>query len=186
MISYELIKFLILMPFLLYATWSDLKSMSVSNKFMKVLLFVIIVVSLLNYTELPNILMSGILVFVIMLILFSVGALGGADGKLLTLIAMLFPSFIELRNIFPFTVVDSVINLNSNTEAFLSFKIPFTLIVYINAAFISGLAFAFIFRKYKLSTLLSEAGKIKIPFVPFITAGLIITWLFVNKSIFGG
>jgi len=186
MIDGELIKFLLLMPFLLYASYSDLKSMIVSNKLLKVLLFVIVVVSLFNISQIFSVLVSTVIVFSIMLLLFSIGALGGADGKIITLIAMLFPSFIEIRNIFPFTVMDSIMTLNSNTEAFLSFKIPFAFIVYTNSAFISGLAFAFIFRKYKLSTLLSEASKIKVPFVPFITASLLITFMFVNKSLFGG
>ena len=186
MIDGELIKFLLLMPFLLYASYSDIRTMTVSNKLLKVLLFVIVIVSLFNIDQIVNVFVSTVIVFSIMLLLFSIGALGGADGKIITLISMLFPSFIELRNIFPFTVMNSIMTLNSNIEAFISVKIPFAIIVYINSAFISGLAFAFIFRKYKLSTLLSEAGKIKVPFVPFITAGLIITWLFVNKSLFGG
>jgi len=186
MVNEELVKFLILMPFLLVATHSDMKSMTVSNKLLKCLLFVIVVVSLFNINQLPNVIMHTILIFLIMVAMFTFGLIGGADGKILTLVAMLFPSFEELRTIFPFTIMEMITGFNSNVDAFVSLKIPFALIVFVNSSFISGITFIFLFRKLKLNELVSKSTQLKVPFLPFLTGGFIVSWLLVNKSLFGG
>jgi prepilin signal peptidase PulO-like enzyme (type II secretory pathway) len=190
MFSEELLKFLLLMPFLLLMSYNDMKTMTVSNKLIKILfVFVVLVTIMLNYKD-PMIMLSTaiytILIFLIMIVMFSFGMLGGADGKLLAVISILFPNFIALRNIFPFQVFEMIVNLSPKAAAILSIEIPFVLILYINATFISGITFAFMLRKHSVKEITKNFGSVKVPFIPFITAGFVITFLFVNKALIFG
>jgi len=186
MVNEELVKFLILMPFLLVATQSDIKSMTVSNKLLKCLLFVIVIVSLFNINQLPNVIIHTILIFFVMFVLFTLNACRGMDCKILILTAMLFPTFEEIRVIFPYTILEMIIGFNSTINNVLSIKIPFTIIVFVNSAFISGLLFIALNRKLKLHEIINKSIKTNLPFLPFLTGGFIVSWLLVNKSLFGG
>jgi archaeal preflagellin peptidase FlaK len=94
----EILKILFSMPFLLYSCYSDLKSRRVSNKVWKYMLelgsvFIFYEVLTDGVSYLIPLLFSGILVFIVVYILFQLGAFGGGDAKGLIVVSVLFPSY---------------------------------------------------------------------------------------------
>lgn len=180
----ELLKLLLLTPFLIFASYEDIKivwkkvgacwkrthNLKVSNRVWKYLLICIVIILILNIKEVPSIFLSLPLIFAFVFILFWFGIIGAADGKLLILMSMLYPKLLEVRNIVPFTIFELV----TSEHAVLSFNLPFVLIVFLNASVISFMTVIPIYRNY------DEIKKLRIPFIPFITIGFFATLLIVN------
>lgn len=94
----EILKILFSMPFLLYSCYSDLSSRRVSNKVWKYMLasgsgFVIYEIFTDGLSYLLPLLLSGVLVFTAVYLLFQFGAFGGGDAKGLIVLSILFPSY---------------------------------------------------------------------------------------------
>ncbi len=94
----EILKILFSMPFLLYSCYSDLNSRRVSNKVWKYMLalgsvFVFYEIFTTGVSYLISLLFSGILVFIVVYILFQLGAFGGGDAKGLIVLSILFPFY---------------------------------------------------------------------------------------------
>jgi preflagellin peptidase FlaK len=94
----EILKILFSMPFLLYSCYSDLNSRRVSNKVWKYMLasgsgFVFYEILTGGLSYLMPLLLSGVLVFTAVYILFQFGAFGGGDAKGLIVLSILFPSY---------------------------------------------------------------------------------------------
>lgn len=86
------------MPFLLYSCYTDLKSRRVSNQLWKHMLglgsvFVIYEVYTGGIPYFKELLISGVIVFVSIYILFQLGAFGGGDAKGLIVLSILFPLY---------------------------------------------------------------------------------------------
>ena len=86
------------MPFLLYSCYSDLNSRRVSNKVWKYMLasgsgFVFYEILTDGLSYLIPLLLSGVLVFTVVYLLFQFGAFGGGDAKGLIVLSILFPSY---------------------------------------------------------------------------------------------
>lgn len=86
------------MPFLLYSCYSDLNSRRVSNKVWKYMLasgsgFVFYEIFTDGLSYLIPLLLSGVLVFTAVYLLFQFGAFGGGDAKGLIVLSILFPSY---------------------------------------------------------------------------------------------
>lgn len=94
----EILKILFSIPFLLYSCYSDLKFRRVSNKVWKYMLasgsgFVFYQILTDGLSYLLTLLLSGVLVFTAVYILFQFGAFGGGDAKGLIALSILFPSY---------------------------------------------------------------------------------------------
>jgi len=94
----EVLKILFSMPFLLYSCYSDLNSRRVSNKVWKYMLasgsgFVFYEIFTDGFSYLMPLLLSGVLVFTAVYLLFQFGAFGGGDAKGLIVLSLLFPSY---------------------------------------------------------------------------------------------
>ncbi len=94
----EILKILFSMPFLLYSCYSDLNSRRVSNKVWKYMLasgsgFVFYEILTDGLSYLIPLLLSGVLVFTVVYLLFQFGAFGGGDAKGLIVLSILFPSY---------------------------------------------------------------------------------------------
>lgn len=94
----EILKILFSMPFLLYSCYSDLNSRRVSNKVWKYMLasgsgFVFYEILTDGLSYLMPLLLSGVLVFTAVYLLFQFGAFGGGDAKGLIVLSILFPSY---------------------------------------------------------------------------------------------
>jgi len=109
------LKYLMCLPFLLYASYLDIKTRKVSNVVWIVMLANIILVVeyelLTNLSVLTDILFVGILTYLIVLILHSRGALGGADCKLLLLLALLFHNILFILSVFITALIISVLSI---------------------------------------------------------------------------
>lgn len=98
MIEIEILKILFTMPFLLYSCYTDLKARRVSNQLWKYMLgsgsvFIIYEIFTGGIPYIKALLISGIIVFVFVYILFQLGAFGGGDAKGLIVLSILFPLF---------------------------------------------------------------------------------------------
>jgi len=94
----EILKILFSMPFLLYSCYTDLNSRRVSNKVWKYMLasgsvFVFYEVFTGGVSYLKPLILSGVVVFVSIYILFQLGAFGGGDAKGLIVLSILFPLY---------------------------------------------------------------------------------------------
>ncbi|RXA20585.1 peptidase A24 [Methanosarcina sp. MSH10X1] len=94
----EILKILFSMPFLLYSCYSDLESRRVSNKVWKSMLaagsvFVLYELFTGGISHLMPLVLSGVLVFTVVYILFQLGAFGGGDAKGLIVLSILFPTY---------------------------------------------------------------------------------------------
>lgn len=86
------------MPFLLYSCYTDLNSRRVSNKVWKYMLasgsvFVFYEVFTEGISYLKPLILSSVIVFVSIYILFQLGAFGGGDAKGLIVLSILFPLY---------------------------------------------------------------------------------------------
>lgn len=98
MIEIEILKILFTMPFLLYSCYTDLQARRVSNQLWKYMLgsgsvFIIYEIFTGGIPYIKALLLSGIIVFVFVYILFQLGAFGGGDAKGLIVLSILFPLF---------------------------------------------------------------------------------------------
>ncbi|MDY0128943.1 MAG: A24 family peptidase C-terminal domain-containing protein [Methanosarcina vacuolata] len=94
----EILKILFSIPFLLYSCYSDLNSRRVSNKVWKYMLasgsgFVFYEIFTDGLSYLMPLLLSGVLVFTAVYLLFQFGAFGGGDAKGLIVLSILFSSY---------------------------------------------------------------------------------------------
>ncbi|AKB53412.1 MULTISPECIES: A24 family peptidase C-terminal domain-containing protein [Methanosarcina] len=94
----EILKIFFSVPFLLYSCYSDLNSRRVSNKVWKYMLasgsgFVFYEILTDGLSYLMPLLLSGVLVFTAVYLLFQFGAFGGGDAKGLIVLSILFPSY---------------------------------------------------------------------------------------------
>lgn len=94
----EILKILFCMPFLLYTCYTDLKSRRVSNKVWKYMLasgsvFILYELFSEGVTYLKPLILSSVIVFVTIYVLFQLGAFGGADAKGLIVLSILFPLY---------------------------------------------------------------------------------------------
>lgn len=94
----EILKILFTMPFLLYGCYTDIKERRVSNKVWKYMLasgsvFVIYEVFTGGIPYLKSLVLSSVIVFVSIYILFQLGAFGGGDAKGLIVLSILFPLY---------------------------------------------------------------------------------------------
>lgn len=94
----EIIKILFTMPFLLYSCYTDLKARRVSNQLWKYMLgsgsvFIIYEIYTAGIPYLRALFLSGVVVFVLVYILFQLGAFGGGDAKGLIALSILFPMY---------------------------------------------------------------------------------------------
>jgi preflagellin peptidase FlaK len=95
---FNVLKILFTMPFLLYSCYSDLKARRVSNMVWKYMLasgsvFVLYDVLTGGIPYIKALLLSGVIVFVSVYILFQLGAFGGGDAKGLIVLSILFPLY---------------------------------------------------------------------------------------------
>jgi preflagellin peptidase FlaK len=98
----EILKILFTMPFLLYSCYTDLKARRVSNQVWKYMLssgsvFVIYEIFTDGIPYLKALLLSGVIVFFSIYILFQLGAFGGGDAKGLIVLSILFPLYPVFR-----------------------------------------------------------------------------------------
>lgn len=97
----EILKILFCIPFLLYSCYSDLKYRRVSNRLWKYMLasgsvfvfYELFFGALPTFTYLKALLLSSVLVFVSVYILFQFGAFGGGDAKGLIVLSILLPTY---------------------------------------------------------------------------------------------
>ncbi|WP_410508598.1 A24 family peptidase C-terminal domain-containing protein [Methanosarcina hadiensis] len=94
----EILKILFTMPFLLYGCYTDIKERRVSNKVWKYMLasgsvFVIYEVFTGGIPYLKSLVLSSVIVFISIYILFQLGAFGGGDAKGLIVLSILFPLY---------------------------------------------------------------------------------------------
>lgn len=94
----EILKILFTMPFLLYGCYTDLKERRVSNKVWKYMLasgsvFVIYEVFTGGLPYVKSLILSSVIVFISIYILFQLGAFGGGDAKGLMVLSILFPLY---------------------------------------------------------------------------------------------
>ncbi len=107
-----LAKFAIVLSFLIYACWLDVKSRTVPNKVWKFMLifaapitFIEIVSYAANFSYLLITISFTIITVVIAYALYVLGAYGGADAKAIMCLAILFPVYPKF-SIFP--ILDSI------------------------------------------------------------------------------
>ncbi len=97
----ELLKVLVCLPFLVYSCYSDIKTRRVSNKVWPIMLGAaspLILYEMIT-SGLPYIfrtLISFVVIFVFVYILFMLHAFGGADAKVLMVISIILPLFPRL------------------------------------------------------------------------------------------
>lgn len=108
----HLAKFAIVLSFLIYACWLDIKSRTVPNKVWKFMLIFaapITFLEMLNYVAslsyLLIIISFAILTVALAYVLYAIGAYGGADAKAIMCLALLFPVYPKF-SIFP--ILDSI------------------------------------------------------------------------------
>ncbi len=94
----EILKILFTIPFLLYACCTDLKERRVSNKLWKYMLasgsvFVVYEVFTGGIPYIKSLILSSVIVFISIYILFHLGAFGGGDAKGLIVLSILFPLY---------------------------------------------------------------------------------------------
>ncbi|MBC7085268.1 MAG: archaeal preflagellin peptidase FlaK [Methanolobus sp.] len=97
----DLIKILICLPFLAYSCYSDIKTRRVSNKVWPIMLgaaspLVLYEMITLGLPYIFRTIISFIVIFVFVYILFIMHAFGGADAKVLMVISVIFPVFPNL------------------------------------------------------------------------------------------
>lgn len=105
----EILKILFTMPFLLYGCYTDLKARRVSNKLWKFMLasgsaFVTYEVVTGGIPYIKSLILSSVVVFISVYILFQLGAFGGGDAKGLIVLSILFPlypAFLFSEKVYP-------------------------------------------------------------------------------------
>ncbi len=94
----ELFKILICLPFLLYASYSDIKTRRVSNDVWKLMIvagspFILYEIIVYGLSHIIHLMISFGFIFVFVYILFYLNAFGGADAKAFMVIALIIPSY---------------------------------------------------------------------------------------------
>ena len=98
----ELLKVLYCAPFLLYSCYTDIQTRRVSNQVWKfmligVALFVAIDIMAGGIPALVKLLISAIIIYVFVYIIFQLGGFGGADAKSLIVLSILFPVYPQIQ-----------------------------------------------------------------------------------------
>jgi len=98
----ELSKVLYCAPFLLYSCYTDIQTRRVSNQVWKfmligVALFVVIDIIAGGIPALVKLLISAIIIYVFVYIIFQLGGFGGADAKSLIVLSILFPVYPQIQ-----------------------------------------------------------------------------------------
>lgn len=94
----ELLKVLVCMPFLLYSCYSDIKTRRVANEVWPVMLaaglpFIIYDILTRGFPYLVHMVLSFAFIFAFVYMLFQLNAFGGADAKVMMVIAIIIPAF---------------------------------------------------------------------------------------------
>ncbi len=94
----EILKVLICIPFLIYASYSDIKTRRVSNRVWPLMLgagSIFIIHDLVRYglEHLIHLVLSFAFIFIFVYILFYLNAFGGADAKVLMVISLIIPAY---------------------------------------------------------------------------------------------
>lgn len=97
----ELLKVLVCLPFLVYSCYSDIKTRRVSNKVWPIMLgtaspFIVYEMIISGLPYIFRTLISFVVIFVFVYILFMLHAFGGADAKVLMVISIILPVFPQL------------------------------------------------------------------------------------------
>ncbi len=98
----ELLKVLYCAPFFLYSCYTDIQTRRVSNQVWKfmligVALFVAIDIMAGGIPALVKLLISAIIIYVFVYIIFQLGGFGGADAKSLIVLSILFPVYPQIQ-----------------------------------------------------------------------------------------
>jgi len=98
----ELLKVLYCAPFLLYSCYTDIQTRRVSNQVWKfmligIALFVAIDIIAGGIPALVKLLISAIIIYVFVYIIFQLGGFGGADAKSLIVLSILFPVYPQIQ-----------------------------------------------------------------------------------------
>ncbi|MCK4938634.1 MAG: prepilin peptidase [Methanosarcinales archaeon] len=98
----ELLKVIYCAPFLLYSCYTDILTRRVSNQVWKfmligVALFVAIDIMAGGIPALVKLLISAIIIYVFVYIIFQLGGFGGADAKSLIILSILFPVYPQIQ-----------------------------------------------------------------------------------------
>lgn len=98
----ELLKVLYCAPFLLYSCYTDIQTRRVSNQVWKLMLigvalFVAIDIIAGGIPALVKLLISAIIIYVFVYIIFQLGGFGGADAKSLIVLSILFPVYPQIQ-----------------------------------------------------------------------------------------
>lgn len=97
----DLLKVLVCLPFLVYSCYSDIKTRRVSNKVWPVMLaaaspFIVYEMITFGLPYILRTLISFVVIFIFVYILFTIHAFGGADAKVLMVISIILPLFPKL------------------------------------------------------------------------------------------
>ncbi|MCL7412227.1 MAG: prepilin peptidase [ANME-2 cluster archaeon] len=98
----ELLKVLYCAPFLLYSCYTDIQTRRVSNQVWKLMLmgvalFVANDIMAGGIQALVSLLISAIIMYVFVYIIFQLGGFGGADAKSLIILSILFPVYPQIQ-----------------------------------------------------------------------------------------
>ena len=96
----DILKILFCTPFLLYSCYSDIKTRRVINKLWLMMLagwsfFILYDIWVYGIDYLLRLLISSILIFIFVYLLFQLGVFGGADAKSLIVLSLFFPAYPE-------------------------------------------------------------------------------------------
>jgi preflagellin peptidase FlaK len=94
----DILKILFCTPFLLYASYSDIKNRRVTNNVWLLMLvgsifFITYEYSLYKILTLRPLIISAVFIFILAYILFKIGAFGGADAKALIVLSLTIPTY---------------------------------------------------------------------------------------------
>lgn len=165
-----LLRVVVVLPFLLYASWRDFKTREVSNKVWAVLFPVGLTLTLIHTvlfeSNLLNVSATVLLVSAFSLLMFYIRAWGGADTK----------AFICLAVAFPF--------VRTFSEELAGFPFPLQtfppLVLFLALCLAFPFAVAIIVRNVIQKR---DWSRKALPFIPFLTGGFILALLFVTQTV---
>lgn len=115
MIEIYLIKYIMCLPFLVYASYNDIKTRTVSDFVWALMLVPIILIIeyelLTNLSVFIDISITIGIIYVIVKIMHSSGVLGGADCKLLLIFALLFHNVLFIFSVLVTSIIISVLSI---------------------------------------------------------------------------
>ncbi|MBW6517119.1 MAG: prepilin peptidase [ANME-2 cluster archaeon] len=98
----ELLKVLYCSPFLLYSCYTDIRTRRVSNQVWKLMLmgvalFVANDIMRGGIPTLVSLLISAVIIYIFVYVIFQLGGFGGADAKSLIVLSILFPVYPQIQ-----------------------------------------------------------------------------------------